>query len=383
MLGLIAAITASAFAPTRIAPLVDQYPAFHDRARRRPLAPGACSLADAAPAGAPCAPAAVTGVREVEVTFPSTLTDRGITALRGTLSIPEGVTGRRPAVVLVGGSGRHTRDGENPGDLVSRFDPPFAFLRALGEALAREGVVVLRYDKRGPGNYPALAAPGMLDRFHFTDFVRDADDALAFLAARPEVDPRALLVAGHSEGGAIAVHLGAAHPELAGVVALSAIYDVNEPTAQLTAAAGIRLRQLDPLGYLGNRVLASRWTGCVARARRSYDPAEHCVDGRTSQRLVREQLEFSDVTFARLREIRAPFFAAQGSVDRNIDPTSLPRVRAALAGVGAADFELHYLRGLNHALVDVVTPPRPTALSPALREALHGFLASAAWPVAR
>ena len=41
------------------------------------------------------------------------------------------------------------------------------------------------------------------------DLDTDARDALRFLATLPEVDPNALVVAGHSEGGQLAVHVGA------------------------------------------------------------------------------------------------------------------------------------------------------------------------------
>lgn len=365
--------------PTRIGPLVSEYPAFHDRSHRRPPPPGACTLGDAQRTAARCAPVTVGAVREVEVTFPSTIPDRGVPSLRGTLTVPLGMSGPRPAVVVLGGSGPQTRDGVILGELNARFRPPFGFLRALSGLLAREGLVVLRYDKRDPTNYPALATPAAAGRFRYDDLQRDANDALDFLATRPEVDPHALLVVGHDEGGAIAVHLGSERRDLAGVIALAASYDVRDPAA-LIATASARLRQLDGLGYVALRAQAYRWTRCVSRVRTAFDPDEHCVDDDLPQRRLRERLEFSDATMARVRAVRAPFLALQGTIDRTVAPNSLLRVRAALAGVPEADFELHYAAQVSHSLIDAEDPSDPLDRSPGVQMVVHPFLLATAWP---
>src|ERR1700684_2524008 len=61
--------------------------------------------------------------------------------LAGTLSLPNG-EGPFPAVVLISGTGQNTRDEDVWGHKV--------FL-ILADALTREGLAVLRYDKRGVG----------------------------------------------------------------------------------------------------------------------------------------------------------------------------------------------------------------------------------------
>lgn len=66
----------------------------------------------------------------------------------------------------------------------------------LSEALVKEGVVTLRYDKRGTGRSQLPAGTPL----RFEDIVADAGAAVSFLAERSEVDPKRLAVIGHEEG---------------------------------------------------------------------------------------------------------------------------------------------------------------------------------------
>lgn len=357
--------------PTLKGPLSSEYPPIEDRMQRRPLPAGACALDRVVSAGG-CVPAAAGSSREEEVTIPSTIPQKGLAALAGTLTLPQGAPGPRPAVVLVAGSGPQDRRGLNPGDLATRFDPPFALLEALGRFFAGEGLVVLRYDKRGPRNYPALQAPGVLEKFSTTDFEQDARDALSFVAARPEVDPRAVVLVGHSEGGELSIHIADGHPTLAGVVLLGALLDDASGGPQLDRMARVRLRQLDPIGWLGHTVKASSWHRCVGKLTGSYDPAETCIDGKP-QRLLKDMYDYSLLTRGHFQKIQAPVFAAQGSVDRNIDPTTIARMKADLPG---GDAEFHYIAGLNHAMVDVMNLEKPVDLAGPLKTRLRAFLAS-------
>src|SRR5215203_6171592 len=105
--------------------------------------------------------------RQLEIRFPS-----GRVLLAGTLTIPPG-GGRHPAVAFVHGSGPTDR----------------AYLPDLSAMLLHHGVAVLAYDKRGigqsAGNYPGESPePSAID-----ELARDAEAAVRFLAAQPEIDP--------------------------------------------------------------------------------------------------------------------------------------------------------------------------------------------------
>jgi dienelactone hydrolase len=125
------------------------------------------------------APATRVSLRQFEVRFPS----RGAT-LSGTLTLPTG-SGPSPAVAFVHGSGATKR----------------AYLPELSAMLVHDGVAVLNYDKRGigqsGGTYPGESAtPEAIDVL-----ARDAEAAVRFLAAQPEINPARVGLAGHSQAG--------------------------------------------------------------------------------------------------------------------------------------------------------------------------------------
>lgn len=106
----------------------------------------------------------------------------GEVVLKGTLCLPR-TPGRRPAVVLLHGSGPETRWGTS---------------RYIADQMARAGVAALIYDKRGSGE-----SGGDWRTSSYTDLARDALAAIDLLDARPDIDPRRVGVHGHSQGGVI------------------------------------------------------------------------------------------------------------------------------------------------------------------------------------
>lgn len=108
--------------------------------------------------------------------------------LVGTLTIPEG-EGPFPGVILITGSGPQNRNSEIFGH------KPFW---VIADYLTRRGIAVLRYDERGVGG-----SDGDFSTATSADFARDASEAVAYLAARPEVIADQTGIIGHSEGGMV------------------------------------------------------------------------------------------------------------------------------------------------------------------------------------
>jgi hypothetical protein len=101
--------------------------------------------------------------------------------------------------------------------------------REIAWGLARQGVAVVRFDKRTSAHEDMFAArrrPASLDE-EFTD---DATAAVRALLARPEIDRRAVYVLGHSQGSLIAPLVANRVPEVRGVVEVSA---AGRPTADM------------------------------------------------------------------------------------------------------------------------------------------------------
>lgn len=140
------------------------------------------------------------GVVNQQISFTS---NDGV-VLAGTLTMPGGMVEKVPALVLLQGSGPTDRDGNQPPAL--RTD----LLRQIAEGLAQRGIATLRYDKRGlPTNAASIPAnpSDYATYFHWQRFVDDAYAAYAFLRGQSSVDLHKVGIAGHSEGGSIALDL--------------------------------------------------------------------------------------------------------------------------------------------------------------------------------
>jgi pimeloyl-ACP methyl ester carboxylesterase len=120
-----------------------------------------------------------------EVTF-------GVTngRLSGTVWAPD-LQFPTPGVVLIGGSG--PTDRTNGG-----------YFDALRDSLVAAGVTVIAFDKRGVGSSTGAWASAGVD-----ELAADVGAAVETLRAHPLVDPDAIGLFGHSEGGWVALHASA------------------------------------------------------------------------------------------------------------------------------------------------------------------------------
>lgn len=115
----------------------------------------------------------------------------GDAVLSGTLTLPEGFTENTPVVIMITGSGLQNRDEEI-------FDhKPFA---VISDALARAGIASLRYDDRGFGKSTG-------DAINCTTEDLKLDALAGIESLRTRFNKVGAL--GHSEGGTIALMLGA------------------------------------------------------------------------------------------------------------------------------------------------------------------------------
>jgi uncharacterized protein len=163
---------------------------------------------------------------------------------------PPGRGGRRsPAVLVCNGNGGNRS------------------LRApLAAALARAGLAVLLFDYRG-----YAANPG-----HPTEagLAADARAALAFLAARPEVDPARLVYFGESLGAAVALRLALERPPAALVLrspfaSLAEVGRLHYPWLPVSLLLADRYDSLGRVGGLAAPLLV------VAGERDRIVPASH------------------------------------------------------------------------------------------------------------
>ncbi len=143
-------------------------------------------------------PASTTFIRNTmefhheDVIFRNTQAD---ITLAGTLTAPNS-KGPFPAALLIAGYGPNDRDVTGAGQ---------KHFKVLAEYLTRQGIAVLRYDKRGVGQSTGEYNTTATTR----DYADDARAGIEYLQTRNEIDPTKIGLIGLSEGGLIASMLTA------------------------------------------------------------------------------------------------------------------------------------------------------------------------------
>ena len=194
--------------------------------------------------------------REEEVEFRN-----GEITLSGTLLIPA-TRGPHPAIVLAHGSGVQDRNGY------------LANIRFLADHLARHGIAVLTYDKRGSGR-----STGEWATASFADLAGDLVAGVRMLRTRPGIIAAQVGAGGSSQAGWVAAKAVTLLPDVAFVVLTSAGgsgYTVEEQNLYNTEvemrAAGMSEDRVARALDLQRRFFAMLRRGPEAHAR-DYDEA--------------------------------------------------------------------------------------------------------------
>jgi uncharacterized protein len=135
---------------------------------------------------------------------------KGIWSLPGTLSLPKG-DGPFPAVILVHGSGPEDRD-ETIGP-----NKPF---RDLAYGLASRGIAVLRYEKRTK-QHQVMMAMTVSDITVKEETIDDVVAAFKVLASQEKIDPKRIIVLGHSLGGMLIPRIAMAEDKISGFISFA------------------------------------------------------------------------------------------------------------------------------------------------------------------
>ena len=282
--------------------------------------------------------------KEEEVTYENAKAD---IQLAGTITIPSG-KGPFPAVLLMSGSGPHDRDEALMGH------KPFL---VLADHLTRNGIVVLRADKRGCGKSGGNYAAAVM-----ADFASDGDAGVAYLKARPEVDAKRIGLIGHSEGGVEAPMAAVNNHDVAFVVMMAGMgvsgdQLLPEQARLLEQASGAPPDQIEKDLATQREVLAA--------VKKDKDDATLDKDMRAilagkvpdaqmdmqiktvSSPWFRDLLTYDPIPT--LQKLACPVLVLNGQKDLQVSPEqNLPPIRKALTAGGSKSFEIVELPGLNH-----------------------------------
>ncbi len=277
--------------------------------------------------------------------------------LAGTLSVPRG-EGPFPAVVLISGTGHNTRDEDVWGHKV--------FL-ILADALTRRGIAVLRYDKRGVGG-----STGDYDAATTVDFTSDAEAAVTWIKAQPEIDVHRVGVLGHSEGGVIAPAVAAEDKSVAFVVMIAGPAIRGDKLFVLQSAMTAKTYGA-PDDYIAKRKIFDQmlYDAIIsapsdkvaldrAKAIVAQGVADKMIDADEAKTLAQDDTRPWERYFlaydpaATLASLRVPVLALNGSLD--VQVPAKENLRAARESLkGNPNATVVEMRGMNHLLQDAQT----------------------------
>ncbi|MXX71137.1 MAG: alpha/beta fold hydrolase [Gemmatimonadetes bacterium] len=285
--------------------------------------------------------------------------------LAGTFTRPSD-GGPFPAVILITGSGPQNRDEALLGHR------PFL---VLSDHLTRRGIAVLRFDDRGVGESTGDHAAATS-----SDFASDALAGVAYLKTRDDVDPAAIGLAGHSEGGLIAP-IAATRSDDVSYIVLMAGTGVNGERilyaqgALINRAAGATEEQIERNQELQRAMFeilksepdperaAAVLTETVRTAFEAMPDAQRAQAGITDDesldRVVNMQVTQFNTPWFRyfltyepatvIEQVTVPVLAINGEKDLQVPyEENLREIEAALHRGGNTNYEIHALPDLNH-----------------------------------
>jgi pimeloyl-ACP methyl ester carboxylesterase len=261
-------------------------------------------------------------------------------SLSGTLSKPEKpAAARLPAVILVGGSGPTDRD-------EMAFGIPV--LGQIAGPIADAGFIVIRYDKRGVGQ-----SGGRLESAGLNDYTDDVQAAIKFLTSRKDVDAKRIFIAGHSEGGNVAMMAADRDKRIAGIVLIA---------APGVSGADLVLQQQ---AHLLDRTQASpaEREEKIALQRKIHDAVTTGQGWDELPAAVRRQVdnpEFQSILLSDpaklVPNLRQPILIVQGELDTQVSPSNADRLaELAHQRKGKAAVQVVKVPGVNHLLVPATT----------------------------
>lgn len=306
---------------------------------------------EAAPLVRPQEPKPPYPYREEEVVYENSSAK---VQLSGTLTLPK-ETKPCPVVLLIAGSGRHDRNLSVCGHKL---------FHVLADYLTRQGIGVLRVDKRGHGK-----STGSYEQATTQDFANDVLAGVNYLKSRKDIDTKQIGLIGLSEGGVIAPMVAAESKDVAFVVLLAGpgvngeeiLYQQNALSGMGTEEDIARNRKLQEACFAivkkeadvekAEKQLKEEYAKFIAELPQEIRKAIEDVSPIAIKSLNTPWFRYFltlDPSVA-LKKVRAPVLVLNGELDMQVAPKqNLPVIQKALQEGGNKDFRVIELPKLNH-----------------------------------
>ena len=245
-----------------------------------------------------------------------------------------------PAVLLVPGTASVDRD-ENLFGV-----PLFAQLAA---ALADEGYLVMRYDKRGAGQ-----SGGRQESAALEDYADDVRTLVRYLDRRDDVDEKRIAVAGHGEGGWVGLYAASREKRI------DALDLLHVPSIRGTELVLEQQRaELDriqaPAAERVQKIELQRQIHAAVLDEGDWEDIPDNLRLRADTFWFRSFLEFDPAEV--MRRTRQPVLILHGELDRQISPHHADRLaELALARRRKeSTIQLAKMPGINHLMLRATT----------------------------
>ncbi|CDR33532.1 Conserved hypothetical protein [Criblamydia sequanensis CRIB-18] len=284
--------------------------------------------------------------------------------LAGTLTCP--LTDKKcPAVLLIAGSGPNDRD-----ETVFGHKPFFL----LADYLTRNGIVVLRVDKRG-----VASSTGHYESATGLDFADDVQAGVEYLKNRSEVNSKQIGLIGHSEGGLIAPMVASKSKDVAFIIlmagpAITGEELLYEQTQAILQAKGVGLSEREMQRNLQEKLFSiikeeddPRIAEIELRKVLERYLNEFPNEKRNALRVIYEtQIDRINSNWFRyfltydpktaLKQIKIPFLALNGELDLQVSSKqNLPLIAKALKKACNKDYQVIEFPKVNHLFQTALT----------------------------
>lgn len=286
------------------------------------------------------------------------------------LTLPQQSAGPWPAVVLVADSG--VLDGDNASMTVSN-----GIYKQLAYALACHGIAVLRYNPRG-----VPPSGGRREAATVGTKAEDLASLFSTLVRQPDIDPQRLILAGHAEGGLIALYaLTGLEPHPAGLLLLET---PGKPLAEVLTdqwlaparALGAAAAQIKSLRQTAEQALTAIYDShgrqLTLNGTLAANPLTRLLAPQAG--LQRSELSLDPARLA--AAVKVPMLIVQGGKDLRVSPDNGRLLKQANSSAWQMDFA-----DMTDTLVSSPLPPLSARFSlpgdriePALAPALAHWI---------
>ncbi|ENQ3078989.1 alpha/beta fold hydrolase [Bacillus cereus] len=262
-------------------------------------------------------------------------------SIQGTLTIPAHDAATYPAILLIAGTGKGDRDGNVRG-------LPLRLYKDLADYFTSLGFATLRYDKRGVNK-----SEGDYYETGVTDLIDDGVACVRFLKEHPQIDPKRIVIVGHSEGALLAPAIYV-RESVANLILLSGAAEPSKTllpkqmkmvVKELEAASGFK-GWLYRFLKLPQRIQKQN-EAQMEKIQQSSKPALRIKGVKVNAKWIREQFQYNVVEY--LERVTCPVLAITGDRDVQVPPEQAREIAEYVAG----EAEWHIIPNMNHILREV------------------------------